>query len=171
MNQDNTGDNPYKNRPPWVLALKWDCDATPPVYNMHGLWYDRGEEPSSDHQAWDPSMVNDHPELLKRMEKEWNSSMHADTSGMNPEERADTSEGDLHEDDRLENIRLKADLHFWSHEWDKHGRVSGMKPLEYFLKAFQLFDRVKDKVSTQKIGGSIQFGFDEDFNQIPLSSH
>lgn len=170
MNQDHGAENRYKNRPPWVLAMKWDKDANPPCYNMHGLWYDRGEEPGSDHQDWDASMVLDHPDLLRRMEKDWNSSVHADTTGMDSREEQDTSRGDLHEDDRLEKVRLTADQRFWSHEWNKHGRVSGMRPVEYFNKAFQLYDLVKDRLPTNRIGEPVEFGFDENWNQVPLRS-
>lgn len=169
MNRDSSGENPYQNRPPWVLAMKWDTDALPPKYNMHGLWYDHGEEPGSDHQAWNLSMVLDNPLLFRRMEKDWNSSMHKDTRGMNAQERKDTSEGNLHENDRLENIRLTADLKFWNHQWTKHGMVSGMKPAQYFSKAFQLYDLVKDRLPVQKTGKPPQFGFDEDWNQVPLT--
>mgnify|MGYP006147256085 FL=1 len=35
--------------------------------------------------------------------------------------------------------------HFWKHEWEKHGTCTGMTEVEYFRKALECFEKIKEK--------------------------
>ena len=154
----------YSHKAPWVLRLKWDDDRQ--TYDMHGLWYDRPPKAGSDTRSWDLRTIADEPQLLRRMEIDWNSSHHKRTDEPSAREAKDIRDGELHTSDPLEKIRFDADVKFWSHEWNKHGRVSGMHPHQYFRKAFQLFDLVRPQVPSHKTSAEVQFHFDENFRRI-----
>ena len=34
---------------------------------------------------------------------------------------------------------------FWKHEWEKHGTCTGMTEVEYFRKALECFEKIKEK--------------------------
>jgi ribonuclease I len=61
---------------------------------------------------------------------------------------------------------------FWKHEWEKHGSCmfTNMNELQYFSKALELFDSIKNNTELinkfQKNNSESMIPFDQDFNII-----
>ena len=84
-------------------------------WSIHGLWgeYNAQEYPSYCRDIpFNETELNQYPELVKQMTKVWKTCF------------------------------TNSNLHFWMHEWNKHGTCSGMTQIEYFNKTLQLFEQV-----------------------------
>lgn len=146
---------------PWVFAVKYSPDKR--TYNIHGLWNDEAKKPNSDDEKFKQCMIS--KELLKLMEINWNSDIHKQVQ-LDKDEIADANRGELKSSDDNEKILLDGDYHFWAHEWNKHGRIAGMNPDDYFRTTLKLLEERKQRLPRIKLKDEYHFNLDEDLTEL-----
>lgn len=130
----------------YTFALKWSPDEQD--YNIHGLWIELkpGEKETLKAKEFNPDMLLGNHRLLKSLELNWNSDLH--------KQNADTNE------------LVKADLHFWKHEWDRHGTWTKWNETEFFTKSLELYYSKKPTLPHSNLDHQLHFYFDENLNEI-----
>ena len=127
----------------YTFALKWSPDYVD--YNIHGLWPEFSiSKPNVD--EFDFGLLNSDRNLLQKLELVWNSDLHA--KKINPE------------------VTLEADIKFWTHEWDKHGRHSPFDQNGYFKRAVQIYDKLKPELPVSDLHHQLHFSLDKNLEVI-----
>lgn len=130
----------------YTLAFKYSRDEM--IYDLHGLWPEACCVEVNEVQGLFKIEELD-VKLYVRLERVWNSDNH-------PPLR--------HEND--EEVELKADIKFWEHEWNRHGRYSGLSMNVYFEKALSLYDKYKSMLPKCNENHQCHVYLDKDYEMI-----
>lgn len=147
----------------FLYSLKWSPDLQ--LYNIHGLWpqEDLGNKTPL---GWTvEKLLHTTDPVLKRLPEVWSSNVHKAI----PEKITK-------EDERNNETLVKANLHFWNHEWTKHGTCSGMIPEDYFKRAIEMYDQLTKRNEGKAVSSwsnvyhvhhQLRFKLDENLNILP----
>ena len=142
-----------KSEASYVFSLKYSPDLK--KYDIHGLWPQIKEEKPLKKQDYDlHQLLDTEDKILKKLPLIWNSDMHKKIDISKPEQEYTNS------------ILREANVKFWTHEWDKHGKISPWECETYFKVAISLYYQFKPALPKVDLHHQIRIELDKDLKKI-----